>query len=122
MPSIVWKGHLTFGLISIPVKLFRAARRERVHMHYVHRSEPAELPAIAPGAERGAEPSKSEPRLPRFEPAPAEPELETPASPAPVVRVRQSLVTAGDEQPISRAEVLRGYEVEPDQYVVFDRD
>src|SRR5215469_6939721 len=29
MPSIVWKGHLTFGLVSIPVKLFRAARRAR---------------------------------------------------------------------------------------------
>ena len=36
MPSIVWKGHLTFGLVSIPVKLYRAARRERVRMHYVH--------------------------------------------------------------------------------------
>jgi DNA end-binding protein Ku len=32
------------------------------------------------------------------------------------------LVASGDEQPISRADVLRGYEVEPDQYVVFDRD
>jgi DNA end-binding protein Ku len=31
-------------------------------------------------------------------------------------------VTAGDEQPISRADVLRGYEIEPDQYVTFDRD
>ena len=39
MPSIVWKGHLTFGLVSIPVKLYRAARRERVRMHYVHRPE-----------------------------------------------------------------------------------
>jgi len=43
-------------------------------------------------------------------------------TPAPVTRVRQSLVTTGDEQPISCADVLRGYEVEPDQYVVFDRD
>src|SRR5215471_10859510 len=48
MPSIVWKGHLTFGLVSIPVKLFRAARRERVRLHYVHRPEPAEPPAIEP--------------------------------------------------------------------------
>ena len=32
------------------------------------------------------------------------------------------MVTTGDEQPISRADVLRGYEVEPEQYVVFDRD
>ena len=32
MPSIVWKGQLTFGLVSIPEKLYRAARRERVRM------------------------------------------------------------------------------------------
>jgi DNA end-binding protein Ku len=32
------------------------------------------------------------------------------------------LVTTGYEQPVTRAGVLRGYEVEPDQYVVFDRD
>lgn len=91
-------------------------------MHYVHRSELAEPAPIAPAEDRGAEPSKSEPPYPSSEPVPLEPEMETPAPPAPVVRVRQSLVTTGDEQPISRAEVLRGYEVEPDQYVTFDRD
>jgi DNA end-binding protein Ku len=122
MPSIVWKGHLTFGLISIPVKLFRAARKERVRLHYVHRSEPAEPPAIAPANVRGIAPTKPEPPSPRFEPAPPGPEPEVEAPPLPVTRVRQSLVTAADEQPISRADVLRGYEVEPDQYVVFDRE
>ena len=45
MPSIVWKGQLTFGLVSIPVKLYRAARRERVRMHYVHQAEVSEEPA-----------------------------------------------------------------------------
>ena len=60
MPSIVWKGHLTFGLVSIPVKLFRAARRERVSLHYVHRPEAAEPPVMAPMSGRGAEPAKSE--------------------------------------------------------------
>ena len=122
MPSIVWKGHLTFGLVSIPVKLFRAARRERVNLHYVHRSEPTQPPAMAPMGERGAEPAKSETRSPVFEPSPAAAEPESAPLPAPVTRVRQALVTTGDEQPITRADVLRGYEVEPDQYVVFDRD
>ena len=109
MPSIVWKGHLTFGLVSIPVKLFRAARRERVRLHYVHRpqaEEPAsEAPVMNPGgfAERASAPAA--------EPA---------ASPAPVSRVRQALVTSADEAPITRAEVLKGYEVEPDRYVVLD--
>jgi DNA end-binding protein Ku len=32
------------------------------------------------------------------------------------------LITQDDEQPVSRENVLRGYEVEPDQYVVFERD
>ncbi|HZT69314.1 MAG TPA: Ku protein [Terriglobia bacterium] len=122
MPSIVWKGHLTFGLVSIPVKLFRAARRERVSLHYVHRPEPAAPPAMAPMTGRGADPAKSETRSPRFEPAPAAAEPQTAPLPAPVTRVRQALVTTGDEQPITRADVLRGYEVEPDHYVVFDRE
>ena len=120
MPSIVWKGHLTFGLVSIPVKLFRAARRERVRMHYVHRTEPAEPPAIVPVSAPAQMPAKSEPPSPRFEAAKAEPEHAPP--PAPVTRVRQSLVTADEDQPISRADILRGYEVEPDQYVTFNRD
>src|ERR1043165_8496965 len=112
MPSIVWKGHLTFGLVSVPFKLFRAARRERVSLHYLHRPESAEPPAMAPMSGPGAEPAKPETRSTRFEPAPAAAEPEAAPFPAPVTRVRQSLVTAGDEQPITRADVLRGYEVE----------
>src|ERR1051325_7375854 len=30
MASTVWKGHLTFGLVSLPVKLYSAARSETV--------------------------------------------------------------------------------------------
>src|SRR5215831_307499 len=122
MPSIVWKGHLTFGLVSIPVRLFRAARRERVRLHYVHRPEPAESPDIVPTSMRAPTPVESEPRSAGFEAAPPRAEPETTPLQAPVTRVRQSLVTVGDEQPISRADVLRGYEVEPDRYVTFDRD
>lgn len=120
MPSIVWKGQLTFGLVSIPVKLFRAARKERVRLHYVHRPEMAEPPAIAPTGARGVEPPGPEPRSPCFEPLRQKRNREQLL--LPVSRVRQSLVTAADEQPVSRADVLRGYEVEPDQYVVFDRN
>jgi DNA end-binding protein Ku len=124
MPSIVWKGHLTFGLVSIPVKLYRAARRERVRMHYVHREERAEpappLPLVNPvDFATGA----SEQRSPRVEALPprAEPE-QLPEPPAPISRVSQALVTSSEEQPIPRAEVLKGYEVEPERYVVFDRE
>jgi len=36
MASTIWKGYVTFGLISIPVRVFAAARSERVSFHQVH--------------------------------------------------------------------------------------
>lgn len=37
MASTVWKGYVTFGLISIPIRLFAAARTERVSFHQIHK-------------------------------------------------------------------------------------
>jgi DNA end-binding protein Ku len=36
MAATVWKGYLTFGLISVPINLFAAARREHVSFHMLH--------------------------------------------------------------------------------------
>src|SRR5579864_911699 len=36
MASSVWKGHLTFGLVSFPVRLFSAARSETISFNLVH--------------------------------------------------------------------------------------
>ena len=36
MASTVWKGYITFGLITIPIRLFAAARGERVSFHQIH--------------------------------------------------------------------------------------
>ena len=36
MATSIWKGHLSFGLVSIPVKLSRAARAEKVSFRQVH--------------------------------------------------------------------------------------
>ena len=38
MASTVWRGQLTFGLVSFPVRLHIAARKERVRMHYLRRA------------------------------------------------------------------------------------
>jgi DNA end-binding protein Ku len=35
----VWSGYLTFGLISMPVKLFSGARGSRVSFHMLHRED-----------------------------------------------------------------------------------
>ena len=37
MPATVWKGYLSFGLVSFPVRLFSAARPESVHFHMLHK-------------------------------------------------------------------------------------
>lgn len=39
MASTVWKGHLTFGLLSLPVKLYSAARSESVSFNQLHKAD-----------------------------------------------------------------------------------
>jgi DNA end-binding protein Ku len=39
MPASVWTGYLTFGLISMPVRLFSGARSSRISFHMLHRPD-----------------------------------------------------------------------------------
>src|SRR3984957_16598545 len=39
MAAIVWKGYITFGLVSFPVRLYAAGRAEAVHFHLLHRKD-----------------------------------------------------------------------------------
>ncbi|MBV8846465.1 MAG: Ku protein [Bryobacterales bacterium] len=39
MASTVWKGHLTFGLVSIPVRLYSAARGESISFNQLHKAD-----------------------------------------------------------------------------------
>ena len=39
MANTVWKGQLTFGLVSFPVRLVRAARKERIPLRYMREVE-----------------------------------------------------------------------------------
>jgi len=39
MPATVWKGFLSFGLVSFPIRLFSAARAEHVSFHMLHRKD-----------------------------------------------------------------------------------
>src|SRR3982750_3390943 len=36
MAATVWKGYITFGLISIPVRLYSGARGEHLEFHQLH--------------------------------------------------------------------------------------
>jgi DNA end-binding protein Ku len=39
MPASVWTGYLTFGLISMPVRLFSGARSSGISFHMLHRPD-----------------------------------------------------------------------------------
>ncbi len=39
MAATVWKGHLTFGLVSLPVKLVTAARAETISFNQLHKHD-----------------------------------------------------------------------------------
>jgi DNA end-binding protein Ku len=37
MATAVWKGSLTFGLLAVPIRLYTAARSERLNLHQLHK-------------------------------------------------------------------------------------
>ncbi len=39
MAASVWKGHLTFGLVSFPIRLFSAARSETISFNLLHKED-----------------------------------------------------------------------------------
>lgn len=74
MASTVWKGYITFGLITIPVRLYAAARTERVGFNQIH------------------EPCGS--------------------------RIKQQTFCPRCDRTVERSELVKGYEVEKDRYVI----
>jgi DNA end-binding protein Ku len=117
MAANVWRGRITFGLVSIPVRLVKAARRERTRFRRVQRVQ-------APDSAIEDEADVPEP------PAPTPGVLQFPGkgnAPQPddqdaaderVMRVRNAPVSALTEEPVQRNEILKGYEVAKDEFVV----
>jgi DNA end-binding protein Ku len=78
MATNVWKGHLTFGLISIPVRMTTAARGERISFNQLHKVCHS--------------------------------------------RLKQPLFCPVCNRNVERSEIVRGYEHEKDQYVLFSEE
>jgi len=78
MATTVWKGHLTFGLISIPVRMFAAARGERISFNQLHNVCHS--------------------------------------------RLKQPLFCPVCNRNVERSEVVKGYEYDKDQYVLFSEE
>jgi len=113
MASTVWRGFITFGLISIPVRLFRAARAERVSLRRLYRvsSGPAEAKEdeeIETAPARSIAAAKTGPKAeieePQFEP------------------IRNAPVTREAGSILPEASVTKGFEYERDRFVSIDRD
>ncbi len=112
MASTVWRGFITFGLVSIPVRLFRAARPERVSFRRLYR---AEAPLRGTPSRRQSEEDDALP----------EPVAESPKSrrspPEPVLApVQQVSVRKGSDDVLPQNSVVKGYEYEKDRYVVIE--
>jgi DNA end-binding protein Ku len=126
MASTVWRGYITFGLVSVPVRLFRAARAERVNLRRLYRAPPedrgaltAEPQALAPEPhedEVDGEPTLASPqsnRLPSQEPP--LPILEPELTP-----VQQASVRKGSDELLTERSVVKGFEYEKDRYVALE--
>ncbi len=46
MATSVWKGHLTFGLVSLPVRLFTAARSETLSFNQLHKHDNSRIKQV----------------------------------------------------------------------------
>ena len=78
MPRAIWKGAVSFGMVSIPVKLYTATEEKDVAFHMLHRKDHA--------------------------------------------RIRQQRYCPEDEAVIEWNDIVKGYEIAPDQYVVLEPD
>ena len=76
MATSIWRGHLTFGLVSLPVRLFAAARAENISFNQLHKEDNS--------------------------------------------RIKQVIYCQAEDKPISRDEIVKGYEYEKGKYVVIN--
>jgi DNA end-binding protein Ku len=117
MATTVWRGHLAFGLVSFPVRLYRAARAEKISFRRLYR--PASPPPAVEEAAPEPEPEPVAPRRARAQHMPA-PEPEPEPEPERVYRTRNEVTSGDADQPIERSELVRGYEYEKGRYVVLE--
>lgn len=105
MAATVWKGHLVFGLVSIPIKLHRAARAGRVSFKRLYR---AASDAEPEPVWTGRDPLRQE-----------EPEE---AEPVEHVRLKQASVLPGESEVAAQENVVRGYEYQRNRFVTIDNE
>jgi DNA end-binding protein Ku len=131
MASTVWRGFITFGLVSVPVRLFRAARAERVNLRKRYRTETPggsysrdsddEDVEEAPTPEPLKGRKKMEPVVPMSS---ANSRLSVAAAataPEPVLTpVRQVSMNTETNDVVGGKELVKGFEYEKNRFVALD--
>jgi DNA end-binding protein Ku len=78
VPRPLWNGSISFGLVNVPVRLFRAQAPQDVRFHQLH-------------AKDG-------------------------------VRIQQKRVCPADGEEVAYEDIVKGYEIAPEQYVIIEPD
>ena len=124
MARAVWSGTISFGLVSVPVRLYPATRRKDVRFHEIDRSSGQRI-----RHQKVIEVSASTPTLP--ERLKRSPGIKAPLAWAdgPGGRGRETLrpTTRSDSlvsapRPVAADDVVKGFEVAKDRYVTVDRE
>jgi DNA end-binding protein Ku len=130
MASAVWRGFITFGVISIPARLFRAARAERVSLRRLRREEPSPtFDALSKdsrdsrlGAALRSSPDPSQKNQPKLTLV-SESTPTTAAIPAPVLTpVKQASISNDSDEIVPAESVVKGFEYEKDRFVQIDAE
>jgi len=129
MASTIWRGFITFGVISIPVRLFKAARAERVSLRRLRREEP--LPKLDEqsgeetesrrGSASRASPGATQQSQQRLTLVPKNAATAAPLSPV-LTPVKQASVSSESDEVVPVESVVKGYEYEKDRFVEIDAD
>jgi len=116
--ATIWKGRLNFGLVSIPIKLFRAARAEKIHMHKLQRETGTRVRQVFVPAEPVL--ATADTRREKLPPEAPSPEIsEIPIASASKVRLPDE---PSPSPALSSPQIVHGYEYEKDKYVQFEPD
>jgi DNA end-binding protein Ku len=78
MPRSLWKGAVSFGLVTIPIKLYTATEEKDVSFNMLHKKDNA--------------------------------------------RIRFQRMCTEEDVPVENSEIVKGYEIAPDNYVVMEDD
>jgi DNA end-binding protein Ku len=60
MPATVWKGFISFGLVSFPIRLYAAARPDPIHFHMLHKPDKSRIKEVWYCAEENKPVAKSD--------------------------------------------------------------